>query len=103
MVSVLREITQMSCDSTTEFSEEVASEEDCADLAELIQPPKTTYHALAATCNYPKMVIREKEHEKLLSAETAQYYNTNVKCTDAVYLCALTKGQARNARRALQV
>lgn len=99
MVNVLKHISQLSCDSnaTEKFSEEVASE-DCTVLAQLIRPPTTTYHAFAAICNYPKMVIREKEQEKLLSPEAAQYYEANVKCTDAVYLCALTKGQAKNAR-----
>ncbi|KAH9379798.1 hypothetical protein HPB48_021087 [Haemaphysalis longicornis] len=99
MVNVLRHVSQTSCaENATEKFVEDATSEDCAVLAELIQPPTTVYHALVAECHFPIMKIREKEHHKLMPPERAHYYESNVKCTDAVYLCALTKGQARNAR-----
>lgn len=76
---------------------------NCALFAEVIHLPRRVYRALAAVSNCPKMVIREKEHENSLSPKMAEYYERNVKCTAALDLCALTKGQARNAARVLQV
>lgn len=104
MVNVLTRMNHISNDGNNtpeKFCKEVATQE-CTLLAEVIHPLTRVYRALAAVSNYPKMVIREKEQENSLSPKMAEYYERNVNCTVALYLCAFTKGQARNVTRVLQ-
>lgn len=103
MVNVLTRMNHISNDgNNTPEKLRRGGKQECTLLAEVIHPLTRVYRALAFVSNYPKMVIREKEQENSLSPKMAEYYERNVNCTVVLYLCAFTKGQARNVTRVLQ-